>query len=89
MSHFTLVNARHTQGLAAYRAGLTLKELITTAEEIDLMHEQVQPGENAHAEHQEIANAGPSLIAGFADGLLDDIRKLANSTNLTRRGQSA
>jgi hypothetical protein len=87
--HPVIVPARYTQGLSAYRAGLSIKEIISTFEEIERMHEQVQPGENADAEHDEIANAGPSLVAGFADGLIDDIRKLASSTNITRRGASA
>jgi hypothetical protein len=87
--HPVIIPARHAQGLAAYRAGLSLREVIGTFEEINRMHEQVQPSENAIDEHDEIDNAGPSLIAGFADGLIDDIRNIARSPNLTRRGQSA
>jgi hypothetical protein len=84
--HPVIVPARYTQGLSAYRAGLSIKEIISTFEEIEQMHEQP---DLSNEQHEEIANAGPSLIAGFADGLIDDIRKLASSTNITRRGASA
>src|ERR1035437_8984004 len=78
-----IVTARHNQGLAAYRAGLTLKELITTIlAEIDLMHEQPDLSDE---QREEIDDAGPSLIAGFADGLIDDIRFL-RASNRPRRG---
>jgi hypothetical protein len=70
MSH--IVAARHTQGLSAYRAGRSIRELITTFEEIEQMRDQATPNE-------EIDNAGPSLIAGFADGLIEDIRALAHA----------
>lgn len=86
MSRHHIVEARYNQGLAAYRGGLSIREVITTFEEIDLMHEQP---DLTNEQHEEISNAGPSLIAGFADGLIDDIRKLAGSTNITRRGASA
>ena len=84
--HPVIVPARYTQGLSAYRAGLSIKEIISTFEEIEQMHEQP---DLSNEQYEEIANAGPSLIAGFADGLIDDIRKLASSTNITRRGASA
>jgi hypothetical protein len=84
--HPVIVPARYTQGLSAYRAGLSIKEIISTFEEIEQMHEQP---DLSNEQHEEIANAGPSLIAGFADGLIDDIRKLASSTSITRRGASA
>jgi len=83
-----IIEARHKQGLAAYRAGLSLRELYSTLDEIERMHEQVQ-GADATVQHEEIANSGPSLIAGFADGLIDDIRNLARSTVFQRRGVSA
>jgi hypothetical protein len=87
---FVVVAAHHAQGLAAYRAGLSIKEIMTISGEIELMHEQVPHGaEDANAQHDEIAAAGPSLIAGFADGLIDDIRNIARSPGFQRRGQSA
>lgn len=88
MSRHKIIPARHQQGLAAYRAGLTVRELIGISDEIEQMHEQVEEvegGPSARDQHEEIANAGPSLIAGFADGLVTDIRMLANS----RRGITA
>lgn len=80
-SHPPIIPARHTQGLAAYRAGLSIRELVGSLEEIDRMHAEAKTDE----EHEEIAASGPSLIAGFADGLIDDIRLLASA----RRGQRA
>jgi hypothetical protein len=71
--HPVIITARHNQGLAAYRAGLTLKELITVFGDIELMHEQP---DLSPEQHEEIDDAGPSLIAGFADGLIEDIRSL-------------
>lgn len=81
MRHPPIIPARHAQGLASYRSGLSIAELMGISEEIEAMHETAKTNE----EHDEIAAAGPSLIAGFADGLIDDIRLLAN----TRRGQRA
>lgn len=34
-------------------------------------------------------DAGPSIVAGFADGLIDDIRRITSSPALSRRGQTA
>jgi hypothetical protein len=83
MSHHPpIIPARHSQGLAAYRAGLSLAELNGVLREIDAMHEKP---ELTNEEHDEIAHSGPSLIAGFADGLIDDIRLIAN----TKRGLRA
>jgi hypothetical protein len=84
MSRHHVTPARHAQGLSAYRAGRSIRELITTFEEIEQMHEQATTNE----EHEEIDNAGPSLIAGFADGLVEDIRTLRTLVQ-ARRGQTA
>lgn len=74
-SHPPISPARHAQGLAAYRSGQSIKDLMALQDEIDRMHEQATTNE----EHDEIAAAGPSIIAGFADGFIDDIRTLARS----------
>lgn len=81
-SHPPIIPARHSQGLAAYRAGLTIRELVGTADEIDRMHDDPNL---TNEQHEEIAASGPSLIAGFADGLIEDIRTIAAA----RRGQTA
>jgi hypothetical protein len=82
MRHPPIIPARHAQGLAAYRAGHSIAELIGISEEIDRLHDQP---DLTNEQHNEISAAGPSLIAGFADGLIDDIRLLAGA----RRGQRA
>ncbi len=82
MSHPHIIDARHKQGLAAYRSGLSLRELIGVFEEIDEMHNHERL---TNEQHDAIDNAGPSLVAGFADGLIEDIRLLASA----RRGQRA
>lgn len=71
-SHPPIIPARHAQGLAAYRGGLTIAELVGITGEIDRMHEQATTNE----EHEAIEASGPSLIAGYADGLIEDIRSL-------------
>jgi hypothetical protein len=81
MRHPPISPARHAQGLAAYRSGKSLKELIGLVAEIDAMHTP----EMTNEEHDEIQAAEPSVICGFADGFLEDIRTLANQ----RRGQRA
>jgi hypothetical protein len=71
-----MIEARHTQGLAAYRAGHTFKHAIEVANEIEQMHraEGVTP-----EEHEEISASIPSFLSGFADGFLDDIRTIAKA----------
>jgi hypothetical protein len=77
-----LIQARHAQGLAAYRAGHSIKHMIEVAGEINAMHDH--PGITAE-QHEEIENSLPSFAAGFADGFLEDIRLIAGQ----RRGQTA
>ena len=71
MSH--IVEARHAQGLQAYRAGHSIRDLVGITETIDAMH---QKDGLSNEEHEEIDNATPSLLAGFLDGLIEDIRSL-------------
>ena len=80
--HPVIIDASYTQGTEAYRAGTTLRNIIKTLGEIDLRHEQP---DLSNEQHEEIVNSGQSLIAGFADGLIDDIRNIASA----RRGQRA
>lgn len=82
MPRHVIVPARYEQGLSTYRSGGTLRELMRTAGEIEAMHEQP---DLSNEQHEEIANGAPSLITGFADGLIEDIRHIASS----RRGQTA
>ena len=71
MSH--LVSACYEQGLAAYSAGKSIAYLVEVAEEIDNIIAKTE------VDHQEKADALPSLIAGFVDGLLADFRGLVAS----------
>lgn len=73
-NHPPIIDARYNQGLAAYRGGLSIRELIKITDEIDAMHEQAKTSE----EHDEIAASPPSLIMGFAEGLIEDVRLLAS-----------
>jgi hypothetical protein len=77
--HPAISHARHAQGLAAYRSGQSIRELIGIMVEFDMMH--ARP-DLTNEQHEEIEAAGPSLIAGYADGLIEDIRFLAGQ----RRG---
>ena len=81
-----LSEARHAQGLAAYRSSQSIKDLINLAETIDAMHDRP---DLSNEEHDEIANALPSVMAGFADGFLEDFRSILHSPTISRRGPSA
>lgn len=94
--------SHYKQGLASYRAGHAIRDLILIADQaeagldtaIDALPSRSKGGSDENVAerdallHERIA-LGPSLIAGFADGLIDDIRKLANSPSIQRRGASA
>lgn len=67
--------ARHTQGLQLYRTGASIADLIRTVQDIERMHDAEGV---TNEQHEEIAAASPSLCAGFADGVIDDIRLLVN-----------
>lgn len=83
--HPKLIEARHRQGLAAYRAGHGIDHVMEIAHEIEQMHETAQTED----EHREIQNSVPSFIAGFLTGLIDDIRSISANPNVQRRGQTA
>ena len=81
-SHPPIIDARYNQGLAAYRGGLSIRELIKITDEIDAMHDQPDVTDEMH---NEIAASPSSLIMGFAEGLIEDLRLVASQ----RRGQRA
>lgn len=77
-------------GLAAYRGGQTLEHVFQIADGLEVAAEaavaSLPPGgESREAIYRERHLALPSLLTGFADGLLADLRTLAG----TRRGQTA
>jgi hypothetical protein len=82
MSRFKLVHDRHAQGLAAYRAGHSIKDVCKITEEIEAMHEKPDLSDD---EHDEIAASTPSFLLGFADGFLEDFRRMSSA----RRGATA
>ncbi len=71
--------ARFEAGLAAYRSGKSLVAVLETVAEIEDMEA------TSVEERKERNIAGPSFVAGFADGLLTDIRFIAQSM---RRGRA-
>lgn len=91
----SIVQSRYDQGLAAYRAGHGIRHVVEVLDEIERgargdrgayevksgpdFSDIVDPGPSFGRD------AGPSLIAGFADGVLADIRAIAGQ----RRGQTA
>ena len=81
MPRHHIVGARHAQGLQAYRAGHTIRDLVGIAEAIDEMYKE---DDLSDEEHQEIKDAIPSVMAGFLDGLIEDIRTLARPRQGTR-----
>jgi hypothetical protein len=79
MSYRHLIVAdRYAQGQAAYRAGHHIKDLFPIMEEIERLHEQ---SAITNEQHDEIAAGAHSLIVGFADCVIDDIRNLARARN--------
>lgn len=89
--------ARYEQGLAAYQSGQSVMHLMDVGKEIRREHDaipsrardpNVDPDETNKL-HEEIARSEHALIAGFADGLIKDIRDLTLSPSFTRRGQTA
>lgn len=92
---------RYRQGLAAYRAGHSMRDLINVGEEIERSAEAAMdelrsrseggtPEEMAKREefYKTRSEGMPSLIAGYADGFIDDIRMIARGSG-QRRGQTA
>lgn len=80
-SPLSIVPARHAQGLAAYRSGLSLIAVTDLLSKFEEMHNQ--PG-LSNDQHEEIDASGPSLLAGFLDGLIDDVRSLAGRSTGNR-----
>lgn len=80
-----LIEARYQQGLNAYRAGQTIREMILLGDEISAMHQQPDLTDE---QHDEIAYAPGSIAAGFADGFLEDFRSLIGNP-VPRRGHTA
>lgn len=76
--------ARHSQGIAAYRGGQSIADVIETLRTIDEMHATAKTDE----EHEQIASAGPSIAAGYLDGFIDDFRALVGAMT-SRRGSRA
>jgi len=85
------------QGRAIYDGGGTIRQLIETQDQLeaqaDAAHRAVDAGPddpaiNRNDIHQKLAdesrNAAPSLIAGFLDGFLVDVRRTSR-----RGGQTA
>jgi len=75
MSHATkIVNDRYVQGQAAYRAGHHIKDLMHISDELERLHDDPSL---TNEQHSDIAASAQSLVIGFADALIDDIRTIA------------
>lgn len=77
----SIIQSRYDQGLAAYRAGHGIRHVVEVLDEIERTARSAQEDPGPEYNH----DAGPSVIAGFADGLIADIRTIAGQ----RRGQTA
>lgn len=73
----TIVADRYAQGQASYRAGHHLKDLFPIMEEIERLHDQP---DMTNEQHDAVAAAPHSLLIGFADALIDDIRAISGGT---------
>ena len=85
MMHQKIIPARHSQGLSAYRGGQSLADLHETLRLIDKMHETAE----THEQHAEIADAAPSLVLGYVDGILEDFRAIVGALTTRRQGTRA
>lgn len=87
-----IVDHRYNQGLAAYRAGLSMRDIMNISDEIEVSAEKAMdeirsramggtPEEDAQRDaiRRERQDGVPSVIAGFTDGFIEDIRTLARS----------
>lgn len=89
--------ARYEQGLAAYQSGQSVMHLMDVGKEIRREHDDVpsrarDPNVDPNVTdklHDEIERSQHALLAGFADGLIADIRSIVDSPTVTRRGQTA
>lgn len=77
----SIVQPRYDQGLAAYRAGHGIRHVVDVLDEIERTARAAKEDPGPSFGH----DAGPSVIAGFADGVIADIRTIAAQ----RRGQTA
>lgn len=85
--------ARYEQGLAAYQSGQSVMHLMDVSKEIHAEHETVRPSIDDEITvdklHDDITRSEHAFVAGFADGLIRDIRAIIDSPTLSRRGQTA
>lgn len=70
-----LSEARFTQGLCAYRTGEPLDKVSATLDAFEKMWDTLDP-QATQAQREEIHNAVPSFLMGFAQGALEDIRAI-------------
>lgn len=88
MSHMQIVAHRYEQGLAAYRAGRTVHDMINVTNEVEKTYDDLPP-EATSEQRQEIFHGAQSVMVGFLDGFLHDFRTILHSGAITRRGPSA
>jgi hypothetical protein len=84
-----LVEEFYQQGLAIYQAGHPLRELMLNAEAFEAREDaehkaaEVRTDTDRNKLHQDISDhyrgAAQSLITGYADGVIGDIRRAANA----------
>jgi VIT1/CCC1 family predicted Fe2+/Mn2+ transporter len=82
---FPFDQQHHAHGLALYHSGATLTDIVRKIDEIEARHEEPTL---SHEQHEQIEAASKSVALGFADGILEDIRKLSGS-RLSRPGLTA
>ncbi len=86
MSQMQIVAHRYNEGLAAYRAGHNLRDMINLTNEVEKTYDDLPP-EATPEQRNEVFHGAQSVMLGFLDGFLEDFRNPAVSR--TRRGPSA
>lgn len=85
-----LDQARYAQGQAAYTQGLGIGHLIEIGDEVEkaaskAYDEAKSPEERDAAHRMGRGDAVPSLIAGFMDGLINDVRSIVGRSRVSGR----
>lgn len=88
MSHFKVVARRYEQGLSAYRAGHSLRDIINLTNEIEKTYDDL-PADATPEQCDEVFHGAQSATLGFAEGFLEDFRSILHSPTISRRGPSA
>ena len=88
MSQMQVISHRYDQGLADYRAGHTLRDIINVTNVLEKEFDNLSP-DATREQRDEVYHGAQSVMVGFLDGFLEDFRHVLRAPNIGRRGPSA